>query len=102
MKKFSKEQRELLESALDKLYTFLKEKFDIRYRGNHMIYVYGNIIELKQYSLLNHIAWYAIIDFEQRTIHIETHEVERESFHSKHWYSLHYMSSQSQSFKLNF
>lgn len=102
MEKLSKEQQAILECALDKIYSFLEVKFNVRYRGNHMLYIYGNIIELKQYSLLDHIAWYAIIDFEQRTIHVETREVERESFHSKHWYSLHYMSSQSQSFKLNF
>lgn len=102
MNKFSKEQKALLESALDKLYMLLEDEFNVRYRGNNMLYVYGNIIELKQYSLLDHIAWNALIDLEQRTIHIITREVERESFHTKHWYSLHYMSSQSDIFKLNF
>lgn len=102
MKKFSKEQQAILECALDKIYSFLEVKFDIRYRGNHMVNVYNNYVEFTQYSLKDRIAWYVFIDLELRKTTIVTREVERNSFHSKHWYSLNYMSSQSEIFKLEF
>lgn len=102
MNKLTKEQRALLEYALDKIYSFLEEKFNVKYRGNHMLIVCNNDVEFTQYSLKDRIAWFVFIDLELRTIHLVTREVERKSFHSKHWYSINYMSSQSDIFKLSF
>lgn len=102
MNKLTKEQQALLESALDKIYSFLEVKFNVKYRGNHMLIVCNNDVEFTQYSLEDRIAWFVFIDLKRRTIHIVTREVESDSFHSKHWYSLNYVSSQSQIFKLNF
>lgn len=102
MNKLNKEQQAILECALDKINTFLEEKYKVRYRGNHMLNVYNIYIEFTQYSLKDRIAWYTCIDLELRKITLVVREVERNSFHSKHWYSLHYMSSQYEIFKLQF
>ena len=102
MLKLSKEQQALLECALDKIYSFLEVKFNVKYQGNHMIIVCNNDVEFTQYSLKDRIAWFVFIDLEQRTVHLVKREVERDSFRSKHRSSLNYMSSQSDIFKLQF
>lgn len=102
MKKLTKEQKALLESALDKLYTFLEVKFNVKYRGNHMLNVCNTDVEFTQYSLKDRIAWFGFIDLKQRRIFLVTREIERDSFHSKHWYSLNYLSTQSETFYINF
>lgn len=102
MEKLSKEQQAILECALDKIYSFLEVKFNVRYRGNHMVNVYNNCVEFTQYSLKDRIAWLVSIDLKQRRIILITREVERDSFHSTHWYSLNYMGSQFETFYINF
>lgn len=93
MNKLSKEQKAVLECALDKLYTYLKEKFNEDYKGNILCIVHDNLIKLHQCSLPNHIAWEVNIWLEERRIHIITREVDHDAIYSKRYYDLFYMGS---------
>ena len=94
MKRLSKTQLNLLECALDKLYTFLKEKFNVNYHGSVRCNVYYNLVKLHQCSPLEHVDWEVNIWLEERRIYIVTRKVEhkRISF-SEGGYELHYMRS---------
>lgn len=93
MKRLSKEQRALLECALDKLYSFLKEKYKVDYTGNILCMVYDNIVHLNQCSCPEGIAWFADIYLKERKIHLSTRKVERVTIYSKFNYELFYMGS---------
>lgn len=103
MNKLSKEQQTLLEHALEKLYTFLKEKYNVDYSGNINCRVYGQIIRLNQCSLQHYIAWEVNIWLKERRIYLITREFERKriSF-SEGGYDLLYMSTNPKIFNLYF
>lgn len=93
MNKFSKDQKELLESALDKLYAFLKGKFNVDYHSSIRCIVYNDIVHLYQCSCEDRVAWFADIVMKDRKIYLSTREVEREYVYSKLDYDLFYMST---------
>ncbi len=93
MNKLNKEQRAILESALDKLYTFLKGKYKVDYHSNIRCIVYNDIVHLYQCSCDDGVAWFADIVLKDRKIYISTRKVEREYVYSKFDYDLFYMSS---------
>lgn len=91
MNRLSKTQLNLLDFALDKLYSFLKRNYSVDYNGKKLFSVYGDIVHLQQCSLPEGIAWCADIELENRKIHISTREVKRDEIYSKFDYSLFYM-----------
>ena len=102
MKKLSKAQKMILERALDKLYTFLKEKFNVEYDGSVLFIVYDDIVRLQQCSIQNRVAWFTDISLKERKIYIITREVERELICSLPGYSLYYMGAEPRTFNLDF
>ena len=93
MNRLSKTQLNLLDFALDKLYSFLKRKYSVVYTGNNMFGVYDDIIHLQQCSLPPGITWFADIALKERMIHITIREVEHDTINSKRDYDLFYMGS---------
>ena len=61
MKKLSKAQKMILERAIDKLNTFLKENNNNEYDDSLLFIVYNDIVRLQQCSIPNRIAWFADI-----------------------------------------
>ena len=91
MNKFSKEQQALLECALDKLYSFLKEKYKVDYHSNIRCVVYNDIVHIYQWSYDDNVAWFAFIMLKDKKINIFTRKVEY--VYSKFDYEVFYMSS---------
>ena len=102
MKKLSKAQKMILERAIDKLTTFLKEKFNVECDDSLLLIVYNDIVRLQQCSIPNRIAWFADISIKERKIYIITRKVERELIYSLPSYSLYYMGSVPTTFTLDF
>lgn len=93
MNKLSKKHRELLERALDKLYSFLKGKYKVDYHSNIRCIMYNDIIHLYQCSCDDGVAWFADIVLKDRKINLSTRNVEREYVYSEFNYDLFYMSN---------
>lgn len=102
MNRLSKVQQALLECALDKLYTFLKEKFNVNYKGSIHCIVYDNLVKLNQGSTQDYITWEVNIWLEERRIHIVTRKVECHTIYSKRKYNTINMGSVPTIFNLNF
>lgn len=92
----------ILERAIDKLNTFLKEKFNVENDDSLLFIVYNDIVRLQQCSIPNRIAWFADISIKERKIYIITREVKRELIYSLPSYSLYYMGSVPTTFTLDF
>ena len=102
MNKLSKTQLYLLECALDKLYTFLKEKFNVNYHGSIHCNVYDYLVKLHQCSPLDNIGWEVNIWLEERRIYIVTRKVECHTIYSKREYNTINMDSVPTTFNLDF
>ena len=102
MNNLSKKQQAVLECALDKLYTFLREKFNVDYYGNNLFQVYGDVVCFTQCLLSERIVWFAKISLKNRKIFLSTREVEREIVYSKYNYSLFYIGSNLTMYDLDF
>lgn len=94
MNRLNKTQLNLLNFALDKLYSFLKRKYNVDYRGNILFIVYNDIIRLNQCSFPEGVAWFADIVLKDRKIYLSIRKVERDIIYSKFDYDLFYMGSQ--------
>ena len=92
MKKLTKEQQALLESALEELYSYLKRKFGIEYSGNIKCMVYEGVILINQCSFPKGVAWFADIVLDDRKIYVSTSKAELETIYSKREYDLVYMT----------
>lgn len=93
MNKLSKTRLNLLDFALDKLYSFLKRLYSVDYSGNNVFSVYDDIIHVQQCSIPPGKAWSADIVMKDRKIYISIREAERETIYSRRDYDLIYMSS---------
>ena len=93
MNRLSKTQLNLLDFALDQLYSFLKRKYSVVYDGNNQFGVYDDIIHIQQCSMSPGIAWFADIVLKDRKIYISIREVEHDTINSKRDYDLFYMGS---------
>lgn len=93
MKRLTKKQQTLLECALDKLYTFIKEEYKEDYFGENVFAVYNDIIRVQQCSIPPGIAWFADIELKYRKIHMSIRTAERDKIYSKRDYNLIYMSN---------
>ena len=102
MKKLSKNQQAVLECALDKLYTFLKEKFNVNYKGSIHCIVYDNLVKLNQGSIQDNISWEVNIWLYERRIHIVTRKVECHTINSKRKYDTFNMGAKTTTFNFNF
>lgn len=102
MNKLSKKQQVVLECALDKLYAFLKIRFNVDYDGNIFCIVYEDTVLLTQCSVQDYIAWFAYIALKERKIYLITREVKRDMVYSKRDYNLLYMGSVPTTFTLDF
>lgn len=94
MNRLSKTQLNLLDFALDNLYSFLKRKYNVEYGGNILCMVYTDIVRLTQCSCPEGVAWFADIVLKERKIYISIREVERDTISSKFDYDLFYMGSE--------
>lgn len=102
MNKLSKKQQAVLECALDKLYTFLREKSNVKYNGSILCIVFNGLISLNQASTQDHIAWSADINLKERKIYLITREVKRQLINSERVYNLFYMGEKTTHFTLDF
>lgn len=102
MNRLSKTQLNLLDFALDQLYSHLKMKYNVDYDGNNRFTVYGDIIHFRQCSIPPGIAWYADIVLKERKIYFTIRKVERETIRSKFDYDLFYMNSNYTTHSLHF
>ena len=93
MNRLTKKQQALLESALDKLYTFIKEEYKEDYIGENVFAVYNDIIRVQQCSIPPGIAWFADIVLKDRKIYMSVRKAERDRIYSKRDYNLIYMSN---------
>ena len=93
MNRLSKTQLNILDCALDKLYSFLKTRFSVEYKGNIRFRVYDDFIHIQQCSLPPGIAWFADIVLKERQIYISIRDVEHDTINSKFDYELLYMGS---------
>ena len=93
MNRLSKTQLNLLDFALDILYTFLKMRYSADYSGNNIFSVYDDIIHVQQCKIPPGIAWSADIVLKDRKIYISIREAERDTICSRRDYDLIYMKS---------
>lgn len=93
MNRLSKTQLNLLDFALDKLYSHLKMKYNVEYTGNNIFGVYDDIIHVQQCSIPPAKAWSADIVLKDRKIYISIRDAERDTIFSRRDYDLIYMSS---------
>lgn len=102
MKKLSKQQRALLELALEKTYAFLKKKLNIEI--SHDIYCIARFrnICFFQCSHKDKIAWDVCINLKKRKIIIVTRKAEIEEIYSKLNYELIYMGLKPITYTLDF
>ena len=102
MKKLTKEQQVLLEKAIAKLNTFLKEKYNVEYDNAILCLVYEDLVRITQCSTQEYIAWEVNIWLEERRIYIVTRKVEGDSVCPECDYTLLYMGSVPTTFTLDF
>lgn len=102
MRKLNKKQLTVLEHALNTLYAFLREKFNVEYTGNIFCVVYEHLIRITQCSTQDYIAWEVNIRLEERKMYIVTRKVECDSVCPECDYTLLYMGSVPTTFKLEF
>ena len=95
MKQFSKEQQTLLESALDKLYSFLKEQYKVNYSGCNTFSVYKRTVRVQQCSIPPGLAWYADIILEDRRMYLVVRKAEHYTICSERIYDLVYLGSRT-------
>lgn len=102
MNKLSKEQLNLLEIALKKLYSFIKLKYNFYYTGNIVCGVYDNFVLYTQCSCPPNIAWSADIFLKKRKICFCVRYVEHDTINSTFNYDLIYMDSEPTIHTLHF
>lgn len=93
MNKLSKEQQTLLEKAIAKLNTFLKEKYNVEYDNAILCLVYNDIIHLNHCSIQNKLYLYADIVLKERKIYISERKAEYDKIKSIFKYDLFYIVS---------
>lgn len=93
MKKLTKEQQTLLEKAIAKLNTFLKEKYNVEYDNNILCLVYNDIIHLNHCSIQNGLYLYADIVLKERKIYISERKAEYDTINSIFSFDLFYIVS---------
>ena len=102
MRKLNKKQLTVLEHALNTLYAFLREKFNVKYTGYIFCVVYKDIVRITQCSTQDNIAWFVDIALKERKMHIITREVEGDTPYIECEYTLLYMSSQPTTHTVSF
>lgn len=102
MRKLNKKQLTVLEHALNTLYAFLREKFNVEYTGKIFCVVYEDIVRITQCSTQDNIAWFVDIALKERKIYIITRKVEGDSVCPECDYTLFYMGSVPTTFQLDF
>ena len=93
MNKLSKEQQALLEKAIAKLNTFLKEKHNVEYDNTILCLVYNDIIHLNHCSIQNGLYLYADIALTERKIYISERKAEYDTINSIFNFDLFYIVS---------
>ena len=93
MEKLSKKQQALLERAIAKLNTYLKEKYNVEYDNTILCLVYDDIIHLNHCSIQNKLYLYADIILKERKIYISERKAEYDTINSKFKFDLFYIVS---------
>ena len=102
MKKLTKEQQALLEKAIAKLNTFLKEKYNVEYDNAILCLVYNDIIHLNHCSIQNRLYLYADIVLKERKIYISERKAEYDKIKSIFKYDMFYIISRPTVYSIRF
>ena len=102
MNKLSKEQQALLEKAIAKLNTFLKEKYNVEYDNAILCFVYYDIVHLNHCSIQNKLYLYADIVLKERMIYISVRKAEHDKIKSIFKYDMFYIISRPTVYSISF
>lgn len=102
MKKLTKEQQVLLEKAIAKLNTFLKEKYNVEYDNAILCLIYKNIIHLNHCSIQNGLYLYADIVLKERKIYISRRKAEYDTINSIFSFDIFYIVSRPKVYSISF
>ena len=102
MNKLSKEQQALLEKAIAKLNTFLKEKYNVEYDNSILCLVYNDIVHLNHCSIQNKLYLYADIVLKERKIYISERKAKHDKIKSIFKYDMFYIISRPTNYSISF
>ena len=91
MKKFSKRQQTLLVCALEGLYSYLSEQYDISWCNHVQCIIFGDLVEILQAEDKKNIAWFAKINLMERKIYLNIRRIVCDNIYTKRFIYLNYI-----------